>query len=85
MLWGLIPVTGEYFVMADVSMLLETLGDLRRGLDYQATVTGIISSHNNCAVNAREVVDCAKQQLPDTYFFRALPEAAPSRTPTVAV
>ena len=81
----LVPMTAEFFALTGVSMLLDTLAKLRSGLDHEIEVIGIVPTRVTRTVNARDVIDAARQQLgPSMQFFSPIPEAVAVREATVA-
>lgn len=81
----LIPMTAEFFALTGVSMLLDSLGKLKAGLEHEVSVTGIIPTRVTRTVNAREVVDEARRQLGTSYrFLTPIPETVTVREATIA-
>jgi chromosome partitioning protein len=81
----LVPMSAEFFALTGVLMLLDSLSKIRSGLEHDVRVTGIVPTRVTRTVNAREVVDQAKQQLGSSHrFFTGIPEAVAVREAAVA-
>lgn len=72
----LIPMAAEFFALIGVSLLLDTLREMRAELNPDLSVLGIVPTRVNRTRHAQEVVEQAKAELGDTIrFFNPIPEA----------
>ena len=72
----LIPMTCEYFSMLGVSLLLQTIEEMREEINPELRVLGILPTRFNRTVHAREVLARTRAELGDTLrIFDPIPES----------
>jgi chromosome partitioning protein len=69
----LIPMAAEFYALIGVSLLLDTIQDMRADLNPELAILGIIPTRMNRTRHAGEVVERAKTELADTIRFFAPP------------
>ncbi len=78
-------MAAEFFALIGVSLLLDSLDQIRKGLGHQVSVLGIVPTRVTRTAHAREVIDQAKNQLGERYrFFEPIPEAVAVRDASAA-
>lgn len=77
----LIPMPAEYFAMLGVELLLDTIREVQDEINPHLTVLGILPTRVARTVNAREMVDTARDQFGATVpmFPAAIPETVKFR------
>lgn len=72
----LIPMTCEYFSMLGVSLLLQTIADMREEINPDLRVLGILPTRLNRTIHAREVLERTRAELGDSFhIFESIPES----------
>ncbi len=69
----LIPMAAEFYALIGVSLLLDTIQDMRADLNPELAILGIIPTRMNRTRHASEVVERAKTELADAIRFFAPP------------
>jgi chromosome partitioning protein len=80
----LVPMAAEFFAVVGVSMLLDSVMKMRRQLNPQLEVTGIVPTRVTHTRHATDVVEQAKRQLSSYRFFTSVPEAVAVRDAAAA-
>ncbi len=81
----LIPMAAKFYALLGVSLLLDTVSEMKRELNPNLRVTGILPTRMNRTRHASEVVDRARADLPDLRVFTTpIPEAVAVRDAVAA-
>lgn len=62
----LIPMTAEYYSMLGVSLLLQTIDEMRLELNPDLNVLGILPTKTNRTIHSREVIQRTRRELKGT-------------------
>jgi chromosome partitioning protein len=81
----LVPMAGEFFALIGVSLLMETLEQMRAELNPELTVLGVLPTKINRTRHAQEVIEQARDEIGQTVrFFEPIPEAVAVRDASAA-
>lgn len=77
----LIPMAAEYFALLGVELLLETIAEVQSEINPQLQVIGILPTRYTRTVNAREIVEQAREQFEETHrvFDLRIPDSVKFR------
>lgn len=81
----LIPMAAKFYALLGVSLLLDTVSEMKRELNPNLRVTGILPTRMNRTRHASDVVDRARADLSDLRVFTTpIPEAVAVRDAVAA-
>lgn len=81
----LIPMAAEFYAMLGVSLLLDTVAEMRRELNPKLQITGILPTRVDRTNHAADVVQRVRDELPDIRIFASpIPQAVAVRDATAA-
>ncbi len=80
----LIPMATEFYALVGVSLILDTIRQMKEELNPNLVVMGIVPTRTDHTRHSKDVVELVKNELPEIRIYTAIPDLVAVRNATAA-